>query len=264
METKTPSIFISHSSKDLTIARAVRNLLEDRGHHVLLLGLLQELHDEDIYALLEREIIAREWLVLIDSPNSQNSKWVQFEMKKARQYKKIVHLVSCKRFSASTRYEYEQALLKCINAFSRSLRVLLSHSRRDTQVALQLAIQLRNAGYEVWTLEAEVSAGDDWQKSIKQGIAKTLEQGVYIPILSQSAIKNTYLRYEIEYAVSQTDTFIIPVLLEDIWITQMPKSLVGFRYSELGPDINIKSVDDLLDILFRLRSWKNISECISV
>jgi hypothetical protein len=94
---KKPSIFISHSSKDVQIARAVRNLLEDRDHFVGFFGWLQEMTDDETRAYLDAEIKEHQWLLLVDTPNAENSKWVQFEIERARHYGKKTVCVYCFR-----------------------------------------------------------------------------------------------------------------------------------------------------------------------
>ncbi len=79
------TIFVAHSTYDLADARLVRNLFEDRDYDVLLLRLSQSMTDDFLGTLLQREIQARDWLVVVSSENVQRSSWVEFEETYARE-----------------------------------------------------------------------------------------------------------------------------------------------------------------------------------
>ena len=77
-------IFVSHSNRDIEKAREIRNELERRGHNPVLFFLkcmeTTEADDRLLRQLIEREIKAREWFILCDSPNARNSAAVLREM----------------------------------------------------------------------------------------------------------------------------------------------------------------------------------------
>ncbi len=229
MERKKPSIFISHSSRDLRVARAVRNLLEDRDHHVLLLGLLQELPDDQIRALLTAEVVAREWLVLIDTDYARQSKWVQFEIEIARQYKRTFHTVAGERFMAATRYEIEEKLRPCIDSFSRSLRIVLSYAHQDKASASLLTQVLGDAGYEFWT-DDSIPAGSIWEKVIQQEIDDALERGIFMPIISNASLGSAFVQSELNYAYEQGKGFILPVVIGDFDIDLLPPIIRSYQF----------------------------------
>lgn len=77
-------IFVSHSNRDIEKVREIRNELERRGHNPVLFFLkcmeTTEADDRLLWQLIEREIKAREWFILCDSPNARNSAAVLREM----------------------------------------------------------------------------------------------------------------------------------------------------------------------------------------
>ena len=77
-------IFVSHSNRDIEKVREIRNELERRGHNPVLFFLkcmeTTEADDRLLWQLIEREIKAREWFILCDSPNARNSAAVWREM----------------------------------------------------------------------------------------------------------------------------------------------------------------------------------------
>lgn len=77
-------IFVSHSNRDIEKVREIRNELERRGYNPVLFFLkcmeTPETDDRLLWQLIEREIKAREWFILCDSPNARNSAAVLREM----------------------------------------------------------------------------------------------------------------------------------------------------------------------------------------
>lgn len=66
-------IFLSHSNKDFEKVREIRNELEKRGHKPILFYLKCLENDNAMLPdLLRREIAAREWFILRDSPVGQH------------------------------------------------------------------------------------------------------------------------------------------------------------------------------------------------
>lgn len=146
---RRPSIFISHSSKDLVVARAARNLLEDWGHHTLILGLLllDKRSDQDILEFIEAELRERDWLVYIDSENARASKYVEFELETARKYGKTFYTIDAHRFERDNRLAVEHAIMPCLKMFSRSIR--LNIQTRGHADGYMLETYLKKKGYEL-------------------------------------------------------------------------------------------------------------------
>ena len=72
-------IFISHSSVDLPVVRRIRNYLEDQGAAPLLFHLLALKDPEEFWPIIKREIEARNFFLLCDSPAARASDWVRRE-----------------------------------------------------------------------------------------------------------------------------------------------------------------------------------------
>ena len=168
-DNKLPSIFISHSSKDLVVARAVRNILEDLGHHALLLGLLilDKSTEQEILDFIESEIQLRDWLIFLDSDNSRASKWVQFEIDKAEEYEKVFYTISVDRFVNDDRYAVEHAVHPCVKGLSQSIRIVLPEFGDEDSMAL-VESKLKAEGYEVM-YDSQVDAAD-WGIKLPMGV----------------------------------------------------------------------------------------------
>lgn len=80
LEMQSPAwVFVSHASADLPKVRQVRNFIEDRGGGPILFYLRSLTEPEEFWPLIEREIRARNFFLLCDSPAAQASSWVQRE-----------------------------------------------------------------------------------------------------------------------------------------------------------------------------------------
>jgi hypothetical protein len=239
-----PSIFISHSSNDVVVARAVRNLLEDRNHKfVELIGLafLTLATEKDVFDLLEKEVQARDWLLLIDSENARASKYVQFEIETAQRLKKPFYSIDCNRFLGhSNRYEIEKILKPCVATFSRGLRLFLSYARRDRQV-VQIEDALRSEKYEIWDATTEISPGVDFIAQIRKGIEYVAEQGIFVLFLTKESVQSQWVHAEISSAL-QLNALFLPILMEKVDLLELPISIRQIQYLDVT---QYRSLDDV-------------------
>lgn len=230
---KQPTIFISHSSKDLQVARAARNILEDRNHHVLLLGLLilNKRSEAEIYELLDAEIQERDWLVLIESDNAKNSKWVQYEIERAKAYRKTIYRISAPKYNLANRYAIENAIIGCLTNFSRSIRVFLSYAHQDRPIALRTYDQLREAGFEVWMDIKNLTPGRNWKEEIDEALEETLEQGAMVFLISKASLENQWTRYELQRAL-ESGRLVLPILIEPV--NNLPPDLAKRQFLDFS------------------------------
>lgn len=207
------TIFLAHSTLDIKAARRVRNLFEDLDHDVLLLKLSQEMTTAYLRELLTREIQARDWLVMIKSKNAEQSRWVDLEKSFARERHKPVFTIDLEECSKLQ----DAALLPCLKrqvaAVSRSIRVFLSYSRRDAEIARRLSTDLQGRGFEVWYDKAQLRPGVPWEDEIKQAIDRVLEKGALVCLLSKASLSSAYAMHEVRHALAQNGR-VIPCVLE--------------------------------------------------
>lgn len=260
---REPSIFISHSSRDIIVARSVRNLLEDRNHNFVgLIGLasFSGRPKEEIFRLLSDEIKARDWLILIDSENAQQSEYVQFEIEFAKSIKKPFYTIQCDRFSRGTdRYEIERSLVPCIAVFSRGLRLFFSYQTRDMEFVKQLSQAMVDQNFEVWLDQENITPGVYWESAISEAIDSVLDYGVFVVFLSRNSLRSQYVHAEIDHAVQQR-AMILPILLEQINYSDLPISLQKIQYLDVShlSTFNEKR-DEIIRVLNSLR-WSRFNE----
>ena len=213
-----PSIFISHSSKDIQIARAVRNLLEDRDHFVGFFGWLQDMTEYEIYAFLDKEIKKHTWLTLIDTDNAQRSEYVQFEIKQAKHYDKPMYAIDAQRFlqgDSKTRQEIEadDSLINCVEFLSRSFHASVLGLPEDKHFHDKLNHQLRTKGFITESnplhLVRQLTA-----QELRDHLWKIASQGVFINVISPRSKQQDSLE-AFHNAKKYGMDFMLPVIIED-------------------------------------------------
>lgn len=247
--TGKPSIFISYSTQDEKIARAVRNLFEEREHEVLLLKLAQTMTEDFIMDLLRKEMKARDWCVVIQSAHAQKSYWVNFETSVAHIYHKPVFYLDV----ACAEQEHADILGSCLRGevadISRHLRVVMSYARADEAMAQKIRSDLLNDGYEVWTYQTDIVPGVSWQEQIQRGIDDVLERGAFLSLVSANSVNNSWVAQELLYAQSRNG-FIIPCLIHPK-PSQLPPLLTHLQFVDLTKDYvhGMKEIRSALETL---------------
>lgn len=120
-------------------------------------------------------------------------------------------------------------------------QVFVSYSEQDKATMEKIRNSLRRESLTVWTNTTDIQTGEDFQNAIDRGIEQT-DNLVYL--LSPDSVKSEYVRKELEYAVSLQKR-IIPVLVRETSVDEIPKALQGVQYIDLTD--NVKEDDYLLD-----------------
>ena len=162
-------IFLSHSNKDFEKVREIRNELEKRGHKPIMFYLkCLENDSATLPDLLRREIAAREWFILCDSPNAQASQYVRDEVELIKSMEgKTIEVVDLSK-------ELQTELHKLIR-ISKRATVYLSYSKQDYDVAGKIRSALLKHDFRVW-LDLESLQSGDWQAQITSAIDEAVRQ----------------------------------------------------------------------------------------
>ena len=200
-------IFVSHSHKDLTKVRQIRDALERLGHKPLLFY-LKCLEDDSaaLPDLLRKEIEARNWFILCDSSHSRESDWVQKEVE-------IIRALEGKVYEVVDLEGGIDQYLEKVARLSRRATVFLSYSLRDSEVADRIADRLRQEEYRVFDVRS-IQVGRDWQNEIVSAIDEAVRRGFVLVLLSENAAESPYVQQEVEYAMN-IGSAIVPVIIGD-------------------------------------------------
>ena len=94
------------------------------------------------------------------------------------------------------------------------MKVFVSHSHADAELAAQVSTALRNEGLEVWDPDLNLLPGDNWAAEIARALE---ESDAMVVLLTPSAISSSWVRREMEYALGakRYSNRLIPVLVGD-------------------------------------------------
>jgi hypothetical protein len=209
-------VFVSHSHADLAKVRRIRDALETKGHNPLLF-FLKCLDDEaELDDLIRREIEARTWFILCDSPNARASRWVQEEVEI------IKSLGGVRRVEVIDLDDDLDTQLERVAAQSKVATVYISYAGADEGVAEKLRAALRDRDFRVYDDRAQESipSGSDWRASIATAIDRAVEEGTVLFLLSPEALRSQWVRYELQYAfdsrgLRSRSPNIIPIIVRD-------------------------------------------------
>lgn len=79
------------------------------------------------------------------------------------------------------------------------MRVFISHSSWDAQVARQLARRLSDAGLTVWLPEDEILPGDNWAKQVGKALE---ESDLMVVLVTPHSFRSEWQKQEIQYALT--------------------------------------------------------------
>lgn len=82
--------------------------------------------------------------------------------------------------------------------YNYSMKVFISHARKDGSLARQLAERLTRAGFTVWNSEKEIAPGDNWAKKIGKALD---DSELMVILLTPKAMESDWLRQDIEFAL---------------------------------------------------------------
>jgi len=242
-------VFVSHSHKDIKMVRQVRNELERHGHQPLMFY-LKCLEDDQAQLpyLLRKEIEARTWFVLCDSPNSRESRWVQEE-------KDIVKSIPGKVYKEVDISGDPKVIKSKIAEIAKRAKVFLSYTSKDRPIAKKIADSLRLADFQVYSEVASPVAGWDSTENMRNAIDLAVEKGFFLTLLSPDSLKSEFVasetRHALEKAQHSEKSNVIPILLRDRSevLFLMPKNLTTLRYFDFTTGDFEKNIDGLISSL---------------
>jgi len=109
------------------------------------------------------------------------------------------------------------------------MKVFISHSSLDKDIARRVAEQYRSRGVDVWIDEGELGPGDSWVDRLTTAISKT---DIFALLLTANSLNSNWVRYELEAALAklgEAQSAILPMLFEDV---EIPAELHAVVWSD--------------------------------
>jgi hypothetical protein len=199
--------------------------------------------DSEIENLIKREIDAREWFVFINSENSRRSKWVTLE----REY--ITETNSKKIITIDI--DDERNVAHAIQKITHSLRVFISYSNRDQDLARRIKERLEQKDYLVFFESDSLSVGASYLSEITNALRDASRDGCVLALITPDFVRSRWTQREILYA-SQEGGNIIPVIVNH---TELDAALRYELYSKQCYHISDAPTDEEIDELIDRIGW---------
>ena len=201
-------LFISHSHEDIAQVRQIRNFLEDEGFNPIVFFLKSKTNKWTLNRLIKKEIKARKWFVLADSPASRYSSWVKKEIRYATKLKdKTIITIDLTR-------DLKPQLLSLV----RRTRVFLSYSHKDQELVNLVYQKLIENDFQVWLDEKELQVGTSLFDQIHEAIDDHKKNGIFLCFVTEHSVISHHFMKELNYALSQ-NLFIVLALTSDVDLT---------------------------------------------
>ena len=235
-------IFISHSHQDIAMVRKIRNHFEKLGFEPLMFYLKCLSDENEIEALIKREIDEREWFIYADSPNARLSKWVKTE----RDY---IERSEGKRIFVINLQDDLEKQCKEIEHVARQMKVFISYARQDKGLYLQIREKLLARDMRILSDE-DILAGSRWDTAIADQVSAACRDGFVLLLITQHSAQSRVVEMEIAQAKREKGK-IIPVYIGGSSVSpalmNMMGGIQGVRMSETPTEQELdKLVDDIL------------------
>ncbi|MBI3878349.1 MAG: toll/interleukin-1 receptor domain-containing protein [Verrucomicrobia bacterium] len=121
------------------------------------------------------------------------------------------------------------------------MKVFISHVGKDESLARNVAKALRGEKLDVWLPSEQIFPGDNWAEQISRALQ---ECEAMVALLTPGAMRSGNIEMEMGYALGskQYRHRLIPVLVGDAPVEDMPWILQKFHYVRWNPDEGIESL----------------------
>jgi hypothetical protein len=225
--------------------RSVRNLLEEKGFEPILFY-LKSLDDgnqdntEFLRSLIYNEIDAREFFLYLDSENARKSEWVRQELEYIEKY-------APHKLTTVDLEENEDGIKKKIEALASHMRIFISYSIQDKEVAQKIKKMLVNSDFRVYDT-LDIPPGVEWELNATNMINEASKEGIILFIVSENSTKSKMVHDELEYAL-KIHARILPIFVDECYLDakQNPtlfaiRNYQGFFFENTQSDEEIKNL----------------------
>ena len=124
-------------------------------------------------------------------------------------------------------------------------RTFISYSRTDKEFALELALELRSSGFDIWLDQLDIPTGSRWDDEVERALDSC---EIFMVILTPASSTSNNVKDEIGYAIDSGKR-ILPILLEN---AKIPLRLRRFQYVDFTKKSYEEGVEGAKQLLRRL------------
>jgi hypothetical protein len=126
--------------------------------------------------------------------------------------------------------------------------VFISYSRQDQLFVDRLMSDLRKEGIEVWQDIEQISPGMPWEKEIERGLKQAV---ALVYVSSKHSIESAWLIQEVTYYFGKGEKKIIPIIIDEDCIKNMPLFLRQIQRIDFREDYN-QALESLKHVLVEI------------
>ncbi|MCI2069291.1 MAG: toll/interleukin-1 receptor domain-containing protein [Bacilli bacterium] len=213
-----PWIFISYSNHDILKARAIRNYFEKAGAEPILFYLKGEQNcpQEELLALIQKEISAREYFIYLDSPFARVSPYVQQELSDLKACRKEIFLkIAMENLTLDPSgllpgKKESEDLAHHLDSLFKLDRIFISAPHLLDHIERKIKDLLLKHGFH--PQEEDPLAGDNWTENVED----TIDASDFIlALVDKNSLCSNYWKFEIDHAIVENKT-IIPLFINEI------------------------------------------------
>jgi len=115
---------------------------------------------------------------------------------------------------------------------AEELKYFFSYSRKDSELVLELAKELRAAGANLWLDQLDILAGQHWDRTVEEALKSC--RGM-IAVLSPDSVSSDNVMDEVSYALNK-GKLVVPVLIRSC---EIPLRLERLQYADFTADHEI-------------------------
>lgn len=240
-------VFVSHSHHDIATVRTVRNQLEEKGLEPILFY-LRSLDNLDgtgvpfLRKLIYDEINAREFFLYLDSENARRSAWVSEELD-------YVSRTAPQKIRRINIEKSNEEIIREINNMVNRMRIFLSYSRRDTEIAMRIRDALVRRDFRVYT-DNDTRPDAAFSNTALTTIA---DSSIVLALITESSAGSPIVFKELELAYSQ-QKIILPIIIGDVKMSEELRFIIcrmqNRRLPPVPTDEDINKIINDMKLIF--------------
>ena len=122
------------------------------------------------------------------------------------------------------------------------MATFISYSRVNSDFAVNIAKDLRSAGFDIWLDQLDIPTGSRWDDELEKALDRC---STFLIVLSPESIKSQNVKDEIGYAIDG-GKHILPVLIKNC---KIPLRLRRFQFVDFTDDSYKESLDQIKQML---------------
>ena len=122
------------------------------------------------------------------------------------------------------------------------MTTFISYSRVNSDFAVNIAKDLRSAGFDIWLDQLDIPTGSRWDDELEKALDRC---STFLIVLSPESIKSQNVKDEIGYAID-AGKHILPVLIKNC---KIPLRLRRFQFVDFTDDSYKESLDQIKQLL---------------